>query len=265
MKKLTTKSLLKTLDKMLTFEMMTKLDKVVNIYSYDDDKFRIDDWNDIIMELLKKYYGYNLVNRPYIKTNGNISGILLLKESYIGVIKSDITKIDFNTLYPNIIVKLFDRGDLEFNIHEFGYIFKGLLEARREVKDLSDPTNHNTYKHLKMFINVLINFTYGCIRNYNERSIISASNTNNIPTYCSDIFNHIFNENNTVMYIDTDEIYIDGRSELDGIIAQIDKLDLPYRVTYNNIGMFIGKKRFGMTDSNGVDISRGIKRMAHKK
>ena len=175
---------------------------------------------------------------------------VLLNENMIEYYMQDITRLQFISMYPNIMIKLWEDGKLNFNINEFPIIFRFLVQNCNVIKNNS-KLEMQGYRLLKF----LINYTFRATMIKN--SIIQVDNINKVIKYYRDNLVNLFNDYpKNVIYIDTDIIYFDF---LDNSILNkyIKPLGIPYEINNDFDGLFSKKKKY-LTFKN-TKITRGYK------
>lgn len=154
-------------------------------------------------------------------------------------IKKNLVQIDFNSLYPHILIQMYDEGLLPLekdNIDNIRY----LIENREEIKK-----NESNYYQLKVTVN-----SYWA--NLYRRDITKA---NIVVEYLTKFYNELlYKHNDNIIYIDADMIIIE---KLDNIIEKIEELNVPYNITDINYLYLMSKKRYAYTDNNGRIIIKG--------
>lgn len=223
----------------------------------DPNRFKLSDYNDFSKELLNYFFiDYRKIEIKY--TGPEIFG------TYIGLNEDikmkwieNFSSIEFYMMYPNIIVKLWERGDLKFNIYEFGIIYKFLVENYKTLKKDSNITDAS-----KLLLKYFINFTFGATQNRFGISFISINNHEQITTYAKETLQYIMEHyKNTVFYIDTDSIYLDFITP--EILSNVKPLGLPYTIQTNLNGMFIAIKKYQIQENGSLRV-RGLPRYKTK-
>lgn len=198
------------------------------------------------------------------------SGVCLLKPSYVDVWKKEWVKLEFHMMYPRILQKLIQNNKISFNNPVFGVIYDKLLEARYKLDswelicEAYDGINPEHEKNMGNLIRTLLNYTYGALPS--KKSLYTTSQIDLVCGYYKGTLNKIFDKFDTVAYINTDEIWVDGMEELGKIGKELDKLGLPYGLEKKFVGKFISKKNFVMYDDNNKQCGRGtLSRCSLKK
>lgn len=134
-------------------------------------------------------------------------GYLYINESYRGHIIDDIKILNFESMYPHIMILLYEEGIIEGitknKVKVLSNIevetIKNYLLNKIEVKE----ENISEYYKLKYYVNTL----YGKL--LSEKSVICFL----IKKYLELIYNDLLSDNNNIIYIDTDMIM--SRNEFD--------------------------------------------------
>ncbi len=151
-------------------------------------------------------------------------------------IKKDLIQIDFNSLYPNVLIKMYDEGLLPLekdNIDNIRY----LIENREEIKKDDDK-----YYQLKVTVNSYWAKLY-------RRD---PSKANIAVEYLTHFYNELlYKHNDNIIYIDADMIIIE---KLDNIIEDIEELDIPYTIKDINYFYLMSKKRYAYIDKGKLII-----------
>jgi hypothetical protein len=194
----------------------------------------LQNYHIVIKSLLDNFFDYYQDKDFHIREKNNFdSAVILLNKKMTNVWMKDITEIKFISMYPNIIIKLWEQELLKFNIKEFGVLFKFIVHNKELIKE--KLTNRN-----KGLLNFIINYTYGAVHNTN--SIIKVDGLNLIISYYKDTLISLYdNYPNNVFYVDVDTIFLDflDKTILDKYITP---LDLPYVIEHHS-GIFLMKKK----------------------
>lgn len=134
--------------------------------------------------------------------------------------------ISFNNLYPNIVIKLYDDGILDFNCDAFGDIVINLFRYKKYYKDQFKSSD--TWLLTKL----LINWTYGKLGS--DKSTYSISPFRMISLYTKGYFDTLIEMcPKSIIKIDCDEIYIkdyDNDYVKNCIHHILNKLNMPYTI-----------------------------------
>jgi len=229
--------------------------KVLNNLHLSDYNFmmynsnNLKNYHTIIKSLLDNFFDYYHDKDFHIREKNNFdSAVILLNKKMTNVWVKDITEIRFISMYPNIIIKLWEQELLKFNIKEFGVLFKFIVQNKESIN--KKLTNKN-----KVLINFIINYTYGASHNIN--SIIKIDGINLIIPYYKDVLISLFdNYPNNVIHIEVDSIFLDFLDK-DMLDKYIIPLNLPYVIEHHQ-GIFIMKKKsYLLQTKDGMKV-RGI-------
>lgn len=205
-----------------------------------------------------------IVQLNTLPVRSTFGGICLLKPSYVDVWKKEWVKLEFKMMYPRILQKLIQNNKITFNNPMFGVIYDKLVEARYKLEnwelicdayDGINPEHGGNTGNMGNLIRALLNYAYGALPN--KKSMFTTSQIDLVGGYYKNIFNKIFDKFDTIAYIDTDEIWVDGMTELGRIGKELDKLDIPYGMEKKFEGKFVARKRFVMYDDNNNKSGRG--------
>ncbi len=137
--------------------------------------------------------------------------------------KESIHSIEFDSLYPNILLKLSKLGVITFNDLDFKEVIIHLIENKNYYK----TKNANLYKLVK----ILINYTYTALVTKKSDVFYNVTNFNLIATHTSSIFDTLIQDTNCVISIYIDTIYVkkyeENKKLINGILK---KLELPYEI-----------------------------------
>lgn len=219
------------------------------------NRFSIKDYTNIFLTFIDYFFeSYEI--KDIIISDDRSYGTTLINDKLRNYWHTNICKISFNALYPNIIVKLYEKGKLKFNIDEFAIIYSFMVKNIKEIK------NHKDIKDVsKLLFKFLINYTYGAISNskfskfyVDKHHLICEYIHHPLVTFKNDYIDNI-------IYVDTDEIYLDFLTK--EIKEQFDWLELPYEVIYGINGFFLEKKKFIIDKNNSCKV-RGIQEYKSK-
>lgn len=227
----------------------------------NQDRFTLKDYNKVIKTLLDAFYpGYDYSNpsdRRFKKKEDKVKGAVVFVNPLMSRKWNINCKlIEFNSLYPNSILELYDTDRIEFNIREFGELFKILCDVRRNYKKTISERNY-------LFLKVLINYTYGVLH-YNgndEDRFLACSDPFLISSYSQDLFRSLITmESKNIIYVDTDQIYlyeINDRIKL--FLKYFDNAGIPYEIEDIPQFMTIDPKKYIRIEKDGSLYSVGIK------
>jgi len=172
------------------------------------------------LENIKTYGGYNYIN-PHIKE----------------VPLKNVMKLNFNSLYPNIICGLVEselhetaKESVKKSLEGFKENFE-YFDSNKGILKLNDPQK---YQELKTNINSF----------YGKLGFLSSTDmAPNYPGFVIEYLRHYYDDllkrNQNVLYIDTDTIFYAGEIDLLGF-------NIPYDVESIDYIMFSEKKRYVM-------------------
>lgn len=217
----------------------------------DPNRFRLYDFlkvSKILLDYFFTDYKQEDVNLPSDYYQGSL---ILLNDKMKSKWMKDISCIEFTSLYPNIILKLWKENKLKFSVFEFGIIYNFLVENRKLI-----IKNPNTKEESKLLCRVMINYLYGASSTQNKFPI-RVSNIELISAYTKETFQELFEiHKDNVAYIDTDQIFLDYVSP-EIIDNYIKPLELPYTIKHNIDCMFVDKKRYIMDEFGTLKV-KGI-------
>lgn len=134
--------------------------------------------------------------------------------------------IEFNGLYPNVLLKLYDEGLLKFNCKAFGDVILTLFRNKDFFK------KEFLSSDVWLLTKILINWTYGKLGS--DKSIYSVDIFRMISLYTKPFFDMLIEMcPKSILEIKIDEIYIknyDNEYVNKCIHHVLDKLDLPYEI-----------------------------------
>ena len=193
-------------------------------------------YNDIIEKLLNTFFNYKSVDldidTEIYKYHYN-QGTVYIKHENIYI--ENGFKIEFNSLYPNLIIKLWESGEINFNIYEFGILYSFLVKNYTKVKKLD--VNEN----IKVLWRKIINYTYGILININY-SPIKCDYIFLVTSYMFNFYNDLrVKYNDLLLYIDTDVMYLDYITN--DLLYDIKNINIPFEIeSYLNFYLIDKKK-----------------------
>jgi len=210
------------------------------------NRFSLKDFNKVFLLFVNHFFdSYEIIDIEI--SDSRSFGTTLINDDMKEYWHTNICKISFNALYPNIISKLWKNGKLKFNINEFAIIYSFMVDNIYNIKNHKDMTNIS-----KLLFKFLINYTYGAISNpkfsnfyVDKHHYICEYIHHPLVKYKNDYIDNI-------IYVDTDEIYLDFFTY--EIKEQIDWLELPYEIEYGINGIFFRKKRFILDKSKTCKV-----------
>jgi len=202
----------------------------------------------IYLDNLLNYFYEEITIEKFKEVNMGIGSFCKFDDYYREKELYDINKIEFNSFYPNIILKLFENNKIKFSSPEFAQFYQFIVTNKNNIYNHPD-TDINT----KSILRFIINYLFGASTStFNRKFIID--NPQMIVDYGRDINTKIYYDYNPI-YIDTDTIYINEIN--DDFIQFLDSCELPYTISYKINALFFRIKKF-ITEDNGEIKIRGL-------
>ena len=227
-------------------------EQIMSTIQDDPKRLRLHDYNRLVKRLLDYFFINYDTSKSYVRDSGFQGSVILLNEKIKYKWLENFSHIEFSSLYPSIMTKLWKEGKANFNIYEFGVMYNFMVENIKNIK--SNPNISETGRMLFRFV---INYTYGASQNQFDRSFISFDSVDKVPIYTKETFEYIMEQNqHNIFYIDVDEIYLDYVSP--EVLSSVKSLGLPFTIENNLNGMFMEKKRCLIQDGNTIN-PRGLR------
>ena len=240
----------------------------LNSYDYTDSqltaswnnpkRFRLRDYERVTEDMVNHFFDtYTKVDlEKYPVSEYNPKFILLhnspslICDRVIDKLVKDISKIEFTSFYPNIILKLYEMGEVKFNVEEYHELYKFMVDNQQEIEKHKDSVK--VTKSLLRTIKNMLYLASGQIDN----DVIKIDRVDKVIGYYSDVYLKLFSENINIVHIDVDDIYYQKMND-DKIEESIKELDLPYTITDDLSGYFFAKKKYIIDDGHGLTC-RGV-------
>jgi hypothetical protein len=197
--------------------------------------FNINTWFEIVDKISYEININDLNIEPIIhpidklkllryKQSNNIwnYGNIYLNDKYQNKICTNVKKITFYSLYPNLIIRLADNDIIKFNNNKYYLFFKYLYTNRAKFKE------YNTY----IMVKIMINYFYGILSGeslqyFKNEKLINCQNFENFDIYKYGIYGNILNKlGDNLIYLDTDEFYYKGDYEFNfNLLFEIEDID----------------------------------------
>jgi len=192
-----------------------------------------------------EYLGYEFELTPIEKiseSSANDSSRVWLNEKYSNAIISNVTELEFESPYPNLISKIANTNLKHFN---------------RMLGEIVAEYNLDRDINVKNYINMI----YGCIKN--PKSKIYADNVGLVTIELRKIMDSVIVKfKNHVVYIDTDAIIFRNFPEIElefyKHLNEINRYNLPYFIENKKFCLFTAKKNYMIEDNGSIKI-HGIK------
>ncbi len=228
------------------------VEQIMSTIQDDPNRLRLRDYNRLVKKFLDYFFIDYDTSKSYVIKPVLIGTTVLINEKIKYKWLENFSCIEFFSLYPNIMAKLWKDGKANFNIYEFGVMYNFFVENSKKIK--SDPKMSETGKVLFRFF---INYTYGASQNHFGNSFISFDGVDKVPIYTKETFQYIMENNeHNIFYLDCDEIFLDYVSP--EILSCIKSLGLPFTIENNLNGMFMEKKRYMLQKGNNIK-QRGLR------
>jgi hypothetical protein len=223
----------------------------------DPNRFKFSDYNNFAKVLLDYFFIRYKTIKLKSTTTAFFGATVLINENIKMKWIENFSSIEFYMMYPHITVKLWEKGDIKFNIYEFGTIYKFIVENYKIIK--KDP---NMTDVSRLLLKYFINFTYGATMNHMKTSFICIDDHEKIVTYSKETLYSLMDKyKDTIFYIDTDSIYLDYI--IPEVLSNVKSLGLPFTIQTNLNGMFIEKKKYQIQESGSLRV-RGLSRYRSK-
>ena len=202
-------------------------------------------YNKVIKTFLNYFFDslYSIDSTIHNKDQ-RLRGVCLINEKMANSYMRDIVRVEFVSMYPNIMVKLWEDKQMKFNSDEFPILLKFLVRNKEVIR-----RNPKLERKSLPLLNFLINYTF--MASMNKESLIQVDDANLVIGYYQNRLTDLFNSYpDQVIYIDTDVIYFDF---LDNNILNksIKQFGIPYKIDYDLNGIFFQKKKYITTQITG--------------
>lgn len=211
------------------------LSKIGDFNKSFNNYFKINTWFEIADKILNTVNINDLNIEPYIHPIDKLKllrykhtandwnyGNVYLNDYYQNKICTNIKKLTFYSLYPNLIIRLADNDIINFNNNEYYLLFKYLYHNRSKFKE------YNTY----IMVKIMINYFYGILSGeslqyFKNEKLINCQNFENFDIYKYGIYGNILNKlGDNLIYLDTDEFYYKGDYEFNfNLLFEIEDID----------------------------------------
>jgi hypothetical protein len=172
----------------------------------------------------------------------DISGFIWINEDFRNKIFLNCKKLEWVSLYPNIILQLYKEGCLPILQDFEARNLKYFLENKSELKK-TDPDMYNLFK-------IKSNMLFGDLykREHRHNSLIIQ--------YIKLYYNELLQNNPNIFYVDVDVVYYTGE------IDYFDLLDLGVEYNICDVDSFIfsAKKRYIEITNSGTQIIGYLRR-----
>lgn len=213
----------------------------------ENPRLTMIDWVNLTTRMLNEFYPDNQFIGNFESNSLPVYGArVYLNEEFktreqLRWVKN-ITKLEFNKLYPSLMVQLYESGEMTFNNTKFGelysFIIKNYSEIRRYFYNLL-PQNFLNVSHLLKFY---INYTYGVLGN---GRFIECNNLGLVTEKCRNMLDSINDRySNNVIYIDTDTIFFYKINQIPDVQEYLNQFDLEYELYDGYEGIFHERKRY---------------------
>lgn len=238
------------------------IDNVVNFINLQDTfyleqkQYKTTEVNNLLKGLLDYFYDdYESkdIEIPKYKITGTF---IQLNNKIREKMLNNVSRIDFISLYPYVLLKLLKEGKLKINIEEFVPIYDFILTNRFIIQQ-HPLLREDGFRMLKYIINVTIGILLGAGYKFNKNltSFLYVDNIKLVTKYTLNTFGKLMEDKDNIYYIDTDVIYL--KSVTDEVIKEIDKLGVPYEIKNDIIVVFYKIKRY-ISLINGEISTKGL-------
>lgn len=233
----------------LTYFMYTKYGNVQYATDFINKSDKYKSINDFIIDILNFYYDDIKIDN--IESNINNTDSIdqyryhkySCNEKYKGICLDNITLIDFYSIYPRVIIKLFRNGKLKINIPEFIDIYEFILTY---YKGMSIQDSKRFI--LKTFINYFHNLLFY------EYSYIKVDNPYLIINHIDDFYKNLHDKyNKYYLFHNIDRLYINGYNE--ELNNEINNFDVPYDIELDDASIiyYYPNKYILLSSNNKVE------------
>lgn len=191
--------------------------------------------NKLSKSLLDFFFDSWSVNQITIKQQLFESVKRYINKKCIEKIQTDVSRLSFNMMYPNIILNLYHNGEIEVSVTEYMVLFEFMVNNRKAIY-LAGLTGQGY-----MLLKILINGFYGQCRKIN--SIIFVSDIGKIVNYYKNVIEKLAYSGSNLIYANVDELFYDDTSQNE-VEETIKILNLPYEIEDGMNAYFIGRQRY---------------------
>ena len=190
---------------------------------FDTEKWMIyfEDWMVISFIICRIFDIY--INVDYVFTNSRdmfFGSVIELNDYYRDKVLNDVSKIEYNNMYPAIIYDWLDKYKVKSDFFDFPRIFKLVFSAYKEI----------LYEERLPIMRGWINWCYGVITSYN---LCDKTPINIIKQVQKDIYE---NFKGHAVYYDADTIYFHHFNEIIGRFSQYN-IELQKKYKYLTYGI----------------------------
>ena len=214
----------------------------------------ISTYNTIIKTLLDNFFNYK-INKLEIDDElysfPNVGGKVYTIEDNIYIENS--YRINFKSIYPYVLIKLWKKGKIKFNINEFGVLYSFLVNNYKNVKKL------NINENIIVLWKTLINYTYANLLYIPTSSnvFIDCDYPHLVAEHTTNFFDKLIKKySDIVLYIDTCTMFLDFITK--DLLDDIKKFNIPFTVD-KDLSFFIIKKKKIIVIENNKVTHRGFK------
>jgi len=212
---------------------------------------------NLVESLILDLYGgvsYKEINpSPDVKDISSPAATYFLPDRSIGLWHEGCKRISFIFLYPNTILKLLDRGSLEFSLEKMGDLLRDMMFARNIIKQKTQKYHSKSLLILKM----IINMTYGMWMS--AFGPLVSRGLHKVPSYSGSILCELSNtERRNIIAINVDVIYL--YKITNNVTEALKKIDIPYEIEEVSRILWTDKNRNLELDSTGRIIRDNLRK-----
>lgn len=197
-------------------------------------RFNLTDYQKFIDELVRYFFsGVTYVDLP--RRMDFLGSPMIHKEEIVNKIFKNVNELSFIHMYPNIIINLYNKGEVEFNVVELPDIYTFVVKNKNEIQ------NHpNIKEESKKLTNLIINYLFGS--SFNQKTKIYITEIDKVIEYYRGVYEKIFDING-FLYANLDELYFED-SVKEQVLDYVNKLDIPYEIKECSNFCYFDRRRF---------------------
>ena len=188
-------------------------------YSYPG-RFNLKDYENLIDELIRHFFdGITYITGEQFTEY--IGGPICENKSTMGKVLRNVNELTFISMYSNIIINLYDRGEIDFSVKELPELYKFIVRNQNDIKKHPNAKEECTY-----LVNLIKNYLYGSSTNKNSK--IYITDIDKVVKYYKDIYK-LLPEIDGFIFADVDQLYFEdfATEQIESIIKE---LDIPYEI-----------------------------------
>jgi len=197
-------------------------------------RFNLKDYRLLVNDLVR-YFFSDVTYTSHERTIDYVGAPICENKDNLDKVVRNANELTFLSMYPNIILNLYDRGEVEFNIVEFPELYRFFVNNQNEIERHPESKKEN-----KWLVRLMKNYLYGS--SANKLTKVYVTNIDKVVEYYKETYGQL-TDIEGFLYADVDILYFENSAK-DKILEIANSLDIPYEVKEDISFCYFNTRRY---------------------